>query len=92
MEHRRLVERLRRLPIAELVAVLGEVFDTRRPSPEDSAFCRNRFFLGIASSDLESDGCEPERWGPWEIEAVAYPDPAHYGGGLGPESGDRALC
>jgi hypothetical protein len=89
MEHRQLVEHLRRLPVAEFVAVLRDVFDARLPCPEETAFCRNRFFLGVASSDLESDQGEPKRWGPWELEAVAYPDPAHYGGGLGPDWG---LC
>lgn len=89
MERRQLVGELRELPVEELVAVLREVFDGRSPSPGEAAFCRNRFFLGIASSDLESEEGEPARWGEWKIEAVASPDPAHYGGHPGPDYG---LC
>ncbi|MEW4571149.1 hypothetical protein AB1L88_25035 [Tautonia sp. JC769] len=97
MDRRELAEELRRLPVEELVAVLRDVFEARCPFPEESAFCRSRFFLGVASSDLESDGGEPERWGPWRIEAVASPDPSHYGGSLGPgwglcQSGGCGAC
>ena len=89
MERRELAEQLRRLPVEELVAVLHDVFAARGPFPEEAAFCRNRFFLGVASSDLESGDGEPERWGPWRIEAVAFSDPSHYGKSLGPDWG---LC
>jgi hypothetical protein len=89
VERQELAEHLRRLPVEELVSVLQDVFASRLPFPNETAFCRNRFFLGVASSDLESDKGEPESWGPWTIEAVAYPDPAHYGDTLGPDWG---LC
>jgi hypothetical protein len=89
VDHRQLVEQLLRVPVEELVAVLRDVFDARQPWPEEAAYYRNRFFLGIASSELVSDEGEPERWGPWELDAVAYPDPAHYGGSPRPDWG---LC
>lgn len=89
MERKELAEELRRLPVEGLVAVLRDVFATRGPFPEEAAFCRNTFFLGAASSDLESGDGEPERWGPWKIEAVAPPDPSHHGDSLGPDWG---LC
>jgi hypothetical protein len=80
---------LSELPVEELVAVLRKVFETRQPMPEEASFCRNRFFLGIAWSELLSDRGEPETWAPWRVEAVAYPDPSEYGESLGPDYG---LC
>lgn len=88
VERQQLVEHLSRLPIEELVAVLRELFNIRIPNPEETSFNHSRFFLGIASSLLESDDGGSEQWGPWELAAVAYPDPAHYTG-LGPDWG---LC
>ena len=80
------VDYLRQLPIEHLVAVLRQVFDARQPVGATKVD-RERFFLGTASSGLVSQEGEPERWGPWHIEAVAYPDPAHYGQQLGPDYG-----
>ncbi|MEO6811800.1 MAG: hypothetical protein ABI353_22050 [Isosphaeraceae bacterium] len=97
MERRQLVESLSRLPVEELAAVLREVFDGSLPWPKEQSFCRNRFFLGVASSDLESDEDQAERWGRWKLEAVASPDPTHYGTQTGPDwglcqSGECGVC
>lgn len=89
MDQQCVIEYLRQLPDEELVAVLQGVFADRQPCPEEAAFCRNSFFLGIAFSDLESADREPKRWGAWDVEAVAYPDPTVYRGSLGPNWG---LC
>lgn len=89
MERDQLVEHLCRLQSAELVDVLRNVFAARLPWPEEAAFCRNKFFLGIASSDLESDAGEPTRWSPWTCEAVASPDHQRYGENPAPDLG---LC
>lgn len=78
-----------------MIAVLRDVFLRRQPAPEESTYCRNRFFLGTAWSQLESNETaesikDSERvWEPWTINAVAYPDPAEYSDGLGPDWG---LC
>ena len=90
MERQLLVEHLSRLSIEKLVAVPRELFDIRIPYPEETSFNHSRFFLGIASSLLESDDGGSEQWGPWELTAVAYPDPAHYIG-LGPDWGSASL-
>jgi len=89
MDRKQISEYLRQLPVEELVAVLRDVFETRCPFPEEAAFCRSRFFLGVACSDLESDENENERWGRWRWDAVAYPNIAKWGDSLGPDYG---LC
>ena len=89
MERQRLSEQLARLPVEELVAVLRDVFAARLPFPEEAAFCRSRFYLGTAHSDLLSDPGAAEAWGPWQTDAVAYPNPAEWGDSLGPDYG---LC
>jgi hypothetical protein len=81
------------LPEERFVDVLRRVFETRRPSPEDQAhgYCRNHYVLGTAWSERESADGEPERWGRWEVQFVAYVDRAAHGEdfGLGPDWG---LC
>lgn len=89
MDSDQLIDRLKELPVEELIAVLRAVFEDPKPWLEQTSYYRSRFFLGTASAELESDEGEPERWGPWEIHAVAYPDPIHNGDGLGPTWG---LC
>lgn len=89
MNRQKVIEYLRQSPVEELVAVLQAVFKDRQPAPEEESFCRNRFFLGTAWSELESDEGQPHRWGPWDVDAVAYPDPDEYGESLGPDYG---LC
>lgn len=81
---RALAAELISLPDEHLLEVLRQVFAERRPNPEEDAYNRNRFFLATASSLLADDEVT---WEPWEIEAVAYPDPDHYDGGLGPDYG-----
>jgi hypothetical protein len=83
------IQYLSSLPVERLVDILRRVFAVKQPAPEESAFCRNRFYLGTAWSYLESDEGEPPRWGSWEFDAVAYVDQAQYGDGLGPDYG---LC
>ena len=83
------VQYLSNLPDERLVDVLRRVFVVKQPAPEESAFCRNRFYLATAWSYLESDEGEPQRWGPWQFQAVAYVDPAEWGESLGPDYG---LC
>jgi hypothetical protein len=58
----------------ELRELLFAVFQTRRPNPEEDEYNKNCFFLGTASSLLESSEGEPEHWGDWKIEAIAYVD------------------
>ncbi len=89
MNDEQIAEFLSGLPVERLVSILRTVFDVTHPAPAEAAHCRSRFFLGAAWSHLDSDNGEPDRWGPWELEAVAYVDPAEYGDGLGPDYG---LC
>lgn len=89
MDRQRIAECLLQLKDEELVAVFRNVFSDRLPSPEEAGHCRNRFFLGTAWSYRQSDEDEPERWGPWQIDAVAYPNPTVWGDSLGPNYG---LC
>lgn len=89
VERSQLIDQLIRLPVEELVDVLREVFAVRQPSPEESEFCRNRFFVGVATSFLEPDESDLPQWEPWETQAIAYPDPAQHGSSLGPDYG---LC
>lgn len=80
------------IPDEEMLDLLRQVFARRTPNPEEAAYCRTRYFLGTASSMLD-DESDPEadpsvqQWGAWEIEAVAYPDPDHYGSAFGPDWG-----
>ncbi len=83
------IKYLSNLPDERLVAVLRRVFAVKQPAPEEAACCRNRFYVGTAWSDLESDEGEPQRWGPWKLDAVAYVDSREYGDDLGPDYG---LC
>ncbi|WP_144405632.1 hypothetical protein [Aliterella atlantica] len=55
------------------------MFKTRRPNPEEDKYNKNCFFLGTASSLLESSEGEAERWGTCEIAAVANVDKEVYG-------------
>jgi len=88
MQQDEVVEFLKNLADEQLLAILQKVFTTKRPNQEEDRYNKNRFFLGTASSLLESEHDQPERWGDWNLEAVAYPDPAHYGpDGLGPDWG-----
>ena len=89
VDRQRITDYLRQMKVEELVAVLRDVFADRQPAPEEATFCRNRFFLGTAWSDLQSAEGEPERWGPWQTDAVAYPNATKYGDSLGPDYG---LC
>jgi hypothetical protein len=81
------IEYLSGLPDERLVDVLRRVFAVKQPAPEEASYCRNRFYLGTAWSNLESDEGHPQRWGQWELDAVAYVDPAEWGGSLGPGYG-----
>jgi hypothetical protein len=83
------IQYLNTLPDERLVAILRRVFAVKQPASQEAAYCRNRFYLGTAWSDLESGESEPQRWGPWELEAVAYVDAFEQGDDLGPDYG---LC
>ena len=89
MDRDEVVDYLTGLPTEQFVDVLRRVFARKQPAPEESAYCRNKYYLGTASSDqLESDNDEePPRWGPWEHDVVAYPDPQAWGDSLGPDYG-----
>jgi hypothetical protein len=85
----------------ELLEVLRLVFTERRFAPEEAAFLRSRYFLGIATSQLQDDESQPEPpaadqqiWANWEIEAAAYPDMTEYGSWRGPGYGfaDEGEC
>jgi hypothetical protein len=92
MDRQPLIEHLCKLPVEELVDVLREVFGRRQPAPEEASFCRNHFFLGVATSQLDADELDEdpaEEWGPWWTSIVAYPDTSVWGESLGPDYG---LC
>jgi hypothetical protein len=89
VERHRIADALRSLPDEQLLAVLQEVFSFRRPNPEEDRFNQNRYFLGTSSRLLESGEGEPDKWGSWKFEAVAYIDRNHYPAGNGPDYG---LC
>ncbi len=84
-----LVSALRSLPDEWLVDVLTEVFERRRPYPDDGTAADARYYLGIAERDRD------ERTGAWtgpaEHVAVAYADPAHRSG-PGDAGPDWGLC
>ena len=83
----RIADALKSLPDEQFLALLEEVFSSRRPNPEEDRFDQNRYFLGTSSRLLESDEGEPDKWGPWKFEAVAYLDRNHYPAGNGPNYG-----
>ena len=89
MNDEQVIEYLSKLPHEQLADLLRRVFSVIQPAPAESSYCRNRFYLGTAWSDLLSDEGEPERWEPWQLDAVAYMDPAQQPDGLGP---DHGLC
>jgi hypothetical protein len=78
-ERDQILEYLSRCSDPELREILFAIFQTRKPNPEEDKYNRNCFFLGIASRLLENGAGEPEHWGSWEIEAVAYVDKEEYG-------------
>src|SRR5665213_1112889 len=82
---------LRELPVERLAAILQVVFQAKQPFPEEARFCRNRFYLGTATSDLESEEKEPERWSPWVLKAVASVDQEGPDWGLC-QSGSCGIC
>jgi hypothetical protein len=83
------IEYLSNLPVERLVAVFRQVLAVKVPAPEEAAFCRSRFYLGAAWSSFESDDGASQRWGSWELDAVAYVDSREYGDEFGPNDG---LC
>lgn len=86
---------LRSLPPAQLVRVLQQVFAGSVPFTGEGAWCRSRWFLGIAHAYRESDPDEPVRWEPWRIEVAAYHLPDLSPGGpddLGQSSGGGGCC
>jgi hypothetical protein len=87
-ERDKIVEYLSRCSDSELREILLAIFQTRKPNPEEDKYSKNCFFLGTASSLLESSDEETEHWGNWKIEAVAYVDREEYGeDGLGADWG-----
>ncbi len=93
LNQRAVVELLTTLPDEDLLAVLQAVFKVKRPNPEEDAYNQNCYFLGSASRLLASEEGEPERWEPWEIEAVAYIDRAAYPNILLDDNGpDYGFC
>jgi hypothetical protein len=88
-----LVERLLAASDGELREVLRQVFERRMPYPEEAAYHRSRFFLGVVSSELESEPEAPERWGAYQLRAVAYADRDTYGDDPGPDGwAQRGTC
>jgi hypothetical protein len=73
MIRQQVIDYLKQAPDEELLEILQRVFESRQPNAEEAAYNRNRFFLATASSLLHD---RTGRWDPWEIEAVAYRDPA----------------
>ena len=61
-------------PVGREARRCAALFAVKQPAPEEAAYCRNRFYLGTAWSDLASGEGEPQRWEPWELDAVAYVD------------------
>lgn len=87
-ERDKIVAYLSRCSDPELREILFAVFQNRKPNPEEDEYNKNCFFLGTASSLLESNQGEPAHWGTWRIEAVAYVNQEEYGKDvLGPEWG-----
>ncbi|HEY3364325.1 MAG TPA: hypothetical protein VGK74_04675 [Symbiobacteriaceae bacterium] len=80
-------EYLRAIPDEEFLVILEQVFRAKQPNPEESPYNRNHYFRGIAESRLESTPGEPETWGPWSVEAVAYINRVVYPEGTGPDWG-----
>ena len=73
-EKKEAVKYLSALSDEELREVLFEVFQTKRPNPEEDKFNRNCFFLSTASIFNEATSDEPERWGQPEIKVSAASD------------------
>lgn len=74
-----LAEQISRLPVPEQIDVLRQILSAHDGSPENGLV--NRWFLAVSTEYLGADDSEDR----WAIEAVAYPDRDHYGGGHGPE-------
>ncbi|WP_373541332.1 hypothetical protein [Chamaesiphon sp.] len=71
----------------ELREVLFEVFQIKRPNPEEDKYNHNRFFLGTASILDESNPEQPERWGKPHLHVVADIDRSVSPSSLGPSWG-----
>ncbi|MBW3636380.1 MAG: hypothetical protein KY445_07940 [Armatimonadetes bacterium] len=83
-----LAKQLAQLGDLELREVLFEVFQTRRPNPEEDKYSYNRFFLGTAAISDETRLGEPAaQKGRAEISAVAYIDRELCPETLGPDWG-----
>jgi len=83
MKLRQISDQLQELSNEELAAVLIDVFEKRVPAPEEQAFCKTRFFIGIASQEDISGYEDPEgvpKWGPWQLAAVARPNEEYWKG------------
>jgi hypothetical protein len=86
-----LVSQLSQLEDEELIDVLRLVFETKAPYPNEEAYLRNHFFLGVATSELieerfleenTSSGSGSHRWSHWNLSAVAYLDMAQFPKGV----------
>lgn len=60
-ECEKLVQKLQACSNGELREILFRVCRSRRPSPE-ATYYPDRFFLGTASRELESEPGVPEQW------------------------------
>jgi hypothetical protein len=87
MDRHQLTQHLLALSDADLLNVLEQVFQHRRPNPEEDHFNHNCYFLGTASQMLTSESDEPEIWGKWEHEAVAYKNRTAYPDTFEPNEG-----
>lgn len=78
---------LGKLSTEKLLFVLQQVLSTKtQVDLVEINYYRDRLFLGYAFSWLKDDAAEPllphtqlpDTWEPWQITAIAYPDPAQY--------------
>ena len=83
--NRSIVEQLSVLSDEELRETLFEVFKVKSPNPEESAYNRNCYFLGTASTMNDAEPSDKPNWGKPEIAAAAYIDREKYPDGLGPD-------
>lgn len=79
-EHASIVDSLVSLPCEELLEILGRVFATQHPNPEEDEYHPNRYFLGTSTQVSDPATTRPV----WEVQAVAYPPSS---AGLGPDWG-----
>jgi hypothetical protein len=82
MDKQHLTQHLVALSDADFLEVLEAVFAQRRPNLEEDTYNHNRYFLGTASQERTSDSGEPEQWGSWSLEAVAYINRTIYPDGM----------